>query len=216
MPVADGFRHFKNKVWVDWLWRALLGSRRRLAAVSHSCAIISSNRHWSRRGCCWRLAFVGWPVGRRRRAVLRSVCSRSRLGLSSRSNRSPDCFFFLFFKVPPIRAPDPVKLPTQLLQNALARAVAGSRNQRTVVTRAIAFNHQQISPALLNHNVQAEFASTILTFDFVALVFQKLDNLLLERRITEDDVRHAVISSLETFAADAKGSCLFAALQIAQ
>src|SRR5438876_4594679 len=85
-----------------------------------------------------------------------------------------------------------------------------------MVAGSVAFDGKQVLATFLNDDVQPEVSSAVLAFDFVALVFQKLDDLLLERVVTVDHVRDAVVLSLKPPAADAKRTRLLRVLQIQQ
>jgi hypothetical protein len=90
--------------------------------------------------------------------------------------------------MPPVRTPDAVNLPAELFQDSLPGAVAGSRNERTVVSRAVTFNSENVFAALFDYDVEPEFASTVLTFDVIPFVFQKLDDLFLKGRLAINDI----------------------------
>ena len=74
----------------------------------------------------------------------------------------PDSFFLLLLEVPPVRAPNAVDSPAELFQDTLPCTVAGSCNQRTVVSRAVTFDGENVFAALFDNDVEPEFASTVL------------------------------------------------------
>lgn len=49
-----------------------------------------------------------------------------------------------------------------------------------MVGRTVTFDRKEILATLLYHNVDPEFACAVLAFNFIALVLQKFDDLLLE------------------------------------
>src|SRR5213595_2822919 len=85
-----------------------------------------------------------------------------------------------------------------------------------MVAGSITFDGQQILATFLNDDVQPEVSSAVLAFDFVALVFQKLDDLLLERGVAVNHVRDAVVLALKPPAADPKRTRLLRVHQIQQ
>jgi hypothetical protein len=92
--------------------------------------------------------------------------------------------------------------------------IARSRDQRTVIARAITFDGEQFLSAFFDNDVDPKDANTAPAFDFVTFILQKFDDLFFERGIAENNIVYAVAFLLESFVSDTKRTGLFNIFQI--